>query len=80
MALGGIVLGSLILYLQGMRIMMFQLSGFYCRAYVAAQGLGFGVWIGLPEGLPEGLQTRLTVTVVCQYKQHREFQAATAIS
>ena len=70
------MLGSLILYLQGMRIMMFQLSGFYCRAYVAAQGLGFGVWIGLPEGL----QTRLTVTVVCQYKQHREFQAATAIS
>ena len=33
MALGGLVLGSLILYLKGMRIMMFQLSGFYCRAY-----------------------------------------------
>ena len=30
MALGGLVLGSLILYLKGMRIMMFQLSGFYC--------------------------------------------------
>ena len=29
MALGGLVLGSLILYLKGMRIMMFQLSGFY---------------------------------------------------
>ena len=28
MALGGLVLGSLILYLEGMRIMMFQLSGF----------------------------------------------------
>ena len=26
------MLGSLILYLKGMRIMMFQLSGFYCRA------------------------------------------------
>ena len=26
-----VVLGSLILYLRGMRIMMFQLSGFYCR-------------------------------------------------
>ena len=25
------MLGSLILYLKGMRIMMFQLSGFYCR-------------------------------------------------
>ena len=24
------MLGSLILYLRGMRIMMFQLSGFYC--------------------------------------------------
>ena len=29
MALGGLVLGSLILYLKGMRILMFQLSGFY---------------------------------------------------
>ena len=29
MALGGLVLGSLILYLKGMRIMMFQLFGFY---------------------------------------------------
>ena len=28
-AFGGLVLGSLILYLKGMRIMMFQLSGFY---------------------------------------------------
>ena len=26
------MLGSLILYLKGMRIMMFQLSGFYCIA------------------------------------------------
>ena len=25
------MLGSLILYLKGMRTMMFQLSGFYCR-------------------------------------------------
>ena len=31
MGLGGFVLGSLILYLKGMRIMMFQLSGFYCK-------------------------------------------------
>ena len=30
MGLGGLVLGSLILYLKGMRKMMFQLSGFYC--------------------------------------------------
>ena len=29
MASGGFALGSLILYLKGMRIMMFQLSGFY---------------------------------------------------
>ena len=28
MALGGFVLGSLIIYLKGMRRMMFQLSGF----------------------------------------------------
>ena len=25
------MLGSLLLYLKGMRIVMFQLSGFYCR-------------------------------------------------
>ena len=30
MGLGGLVLGSLMLYLKGMRIMMFQLSGFDC--------------------------------------------------
>ena len=29
MALGGLVQGSLIVYLKGMRIMMFQLSGYY---------------------------------------------------
>ena len=27
------MLGSLILYLKGMRIMMFQLSGFYCKSW-----------------------------------------------
>ena len=32
MALGGLVLGSPILCLKGMRLMMFQLSGFYCKA------------------------------------------------
>ena len=26
------MLGSLIVYFKGMRIMMFQLSGYYCRA------------------------------------------------
>ena len=53
MALGGLVLGSLILYLKGMRIMMFQLSGFYCRAsslglWVRDLGLrvlGFDFWV-----------------------------------
>ena len=33
MDLGRLVLGSPILYFQGMRIMMFQLSGFYCSSY-----------------------------------------------
>ena len=27
------MLGSLMLYLKGMRIMMFQLSGFYCKVF-----------------------------------------------
>ena len=36
MGLGGLVLGSLILYLRGMRILMFQLSGFYCRSFLQA--------------------------------------------
>ena len=31
MGLGGLVLGSPKLYLKGMGILMFQLSGFYCR-------------------------------------------------
>ena len=51
MALGGFVLGSLLLYLKGMRTTMFQLSGFYCsrplqgfcRLYGKShEGLGFG--------------------------------------
>ena len=32
------MLGSLILYLKGMRIMMFQLSGFYCKFKGAPKG------------------------------------------
>ena len=32
MGLGGLVLGSLIVYLKGMRILMFQLSGIYHKA------------------------------------------------
>ena len=39
MAVGGIVLGSLILYFKGMRIMMFQLSGFYYTFWIL-QGVG----------------------------------------
>ena len=33
------MLGSLILYLKGMRIMMFQLSGYYYRV----EGIGLGI-------------------------------------
>ena len=39
MALGGLLLGSLVLYLKGMRIMMFQLSGFYSIAQAYAPNL-----------------------------------------
>ena len=35
------MLGSLILYLKGMRIMMFQLSGFYCRFWSSGFETGF---------------------------------------
>ena len=31
MVFGGLMLGSPILYLKAMRILMFQLSGFYCK-------------------------------------------------
>ena len=34
MGLGGVVVGSPILYLKGMGILMFQLSGFYCNDIV----------------------------------------------
>ena len=40
------MLGSLILYLKGMRIMMFQLSGFYYKGFQESEDsrhLGFGV-------------------------------------
>ena len=36
------MLGSLILYFKGMRLMMFQLSGFYCRLLDAAVSVRFG--------------------------------------
>ena len=39
MDLGGFVLGSLILYLKGMRRMMFQLSGFYYKRFSGASGI-----------------------------------------
>ena len=42
------MLGSLILYLKGMRIIMFQLSGFYCRGSgfkgLGCRGQGSGAW------------------------------------
>ena len=41
------MLGSLILYLKGMRIMMFQLSGFYCRGFWGFRVWGAGVLVGL---------------------------------
>ena len=47
MGLGGFLLGSLILYLKGMRILMFQLSGIYYKgSYKTSfkgsyKGLGF---------------------------------------
>ena len=51
------MLGSLILYLKGMRIMMFQLSGFYCRVSeregAQSETLNTaGVWATLKPTLP----------------------------
>ena len=45
------MLGSPILYLKGMRIMMFQLSGFYCRLTSSLQAVrlwveGSGAYLG----------------------------------
>ena len=37
------MLGSLILYLKGMRIMMLQLSGFYYKGYWGSLGSGLAV-------------------------------------
>ena len=49
------MLGSLILYLKGMRIMMFQLSGFYCSCRVQkpqkVYTFGFIVGVGNIKGL-----------------------------
>ena len=41
MDLGRLVLGSPMLYLKGMRIMMFQLSGFYCNLGALIIRIGF---------------------------------------
>ena len=38
------MLGSLILYLKGMRIMMFQLSGFTAHPQTEESQLGLRVW------------------------------------
>ena len=38
------MLGSLILYLKGMRIMMFQLSGFYCKGLKFQDLVYTGLW------------------------------------
>ena len=37
------MLGSPILYLKAMRILMFQLSGFYCRVYAFRMLSGFKI-------------------------------------
>ena len=37
------MLGSLIPYIKGMRILMFQLSGFYSKCKLPKHGLGFRV-------------------------------------
>ena len=43
MSLGGLVLGFLILYLKGRRIMLFQLAGSYYRVSKGSKG---GVKVG----------------------------------
>ena len=52
------MLGSPLLYLKGMRLMMFQLSGFYSRvlegSFKGNQFPGFGVPIG-PKVVPFGV-------------------------
>ena len=54
MTLGGLVLGSLILYLKGTRIVMFQLSGFY---YILTR-----IYILSPQVSSPHNRRRLTVT------------------
>ena len=48
------MLGSLILYLKGMRTTMFQLSGFYCR--VSFNGILKGILKGILTGIYKGLR------------------------
>ena len=43
------MLGSLIVYLKGMRIMMLQLSGYYYRAEQLASGMGFSLSFGFGD-------------------------------
>ena len=49
------MLGSLILYLKGMRIMMFQLSGFYCKGIYKETFTG--IYTGSFKGIYKGAFT-----------------------
>ena len=63
MALGGLVLGSLILYLKGTRIVMFQLSGFFTIYY---RGLEFRIWgqILTEEALPQQMAPQIPILAI----------------
>ena len=50
MVLGGLVLRSLIVYLKGMRIMMFQLSGYYYSNYLDPKEPAFLVFLNTAHG------------------------------
>ena len=52
------MLGSLILYLKGMRIMMFQLSGFYCTVKGYLIGTPATDLFAPPTGLSQTLSPK----------------------
>ena len=57
------MLGSLTIYLKGMRRMMFQLSGFYCRASIV--GISIMVLVSIPQnGTQDPLRPQRTLIII----------------
>ena len=59
------MLGFPLLYFKGMRLMMFQLSSFYCKSDLPS-GLGFSHSLSRSDGAVQSVSQRRLGTALCQ--------------